>query len=119
MPNSVETVFQWSDGPFSQFKNKYIVSLIPVLQKRYGITIRWNYFATSHGKGPDDGIGGSVKRQVWTAVNSRKALASDASSFCSTAQEVSNVNVVHANSDMIHSANSKLNTSKLFEKSFV
>ena len=68
LPKSVKTVSLWSDGPSSQFKNKYIVSMIPVLQKKYGITIRWNYFATSHGKGAVDGIGGSVKRQVWTAV---------------------------------------------------
>ena len=115
LPKSVKTVSLWSDGPSSQFKNKYIVSLIPVLQKKYGITIRWNYFATSHRKGPVDGIGGSVKRQVWTAVNSRNALVNDASSFCSAAKEVSNVNVVHVNSAIINSANSKLNTSKLFE----
>ena len=42
-------------------------------------------------------------------------MVNDASSFCSAAKEVSNVNVVHVNSAIINSANSKLNTSKLFE----
>ena len=27
--------------------------------------IRWNFFATSHGKGVGDGIGGTLKRAVW------------------------------------------------------
>ena len=35
----------------------------------------WNFFATSHGKGAVDGIGGSVKRMVWRKVRSRKAEA--------------------------------------------
>ena len=114
-PKSIKTVSLWSDGPPSQFKNKFIVSLIPVLEKKYDISIRWNYFATSHGKGPVDGIGGSVKRQVWNAVRSRKALVNDALSFCSTAKQVSNVNVVHISNDIVDSANSKLDTSRLFD----
>lgn len=28
----------------------------------------WNFFAASHGKGAVDGIGGTTKRLVWTAV---------------------------------------------------
>ena len=39
------------------------------------------FFATSHGKGPVDGIGGSVKRHVWTAVKTRKVIVNDAASF--------------------------------------
>ena len=30
------------------------------------------FFATSHGKGGLDGVAGSVKRAVWTAVSARK-----------------------------------------------
>lgn len=31
------------------------------------IEIEWNFFATSHGKGACDGIGGSVKRSAYRA----------------------------------------------------
>ena len=31
-------------------------------QEDFGIEAVWNYFATSHGKGPCNGIGGTVKR---------------------------------------------------------
>ena len=28
----------------------------------FGMDAEWNFFATSHGKGPCDGLGGTVKR---------------------------------------------------------
>ena len=34
--------------------------------------IKWHFFATSHGKGVVDGLRGTVKRVVWTAVSTRK-----------------------------------------------
>ena len=37
----------------------------------FGITARWAFFATSHGKSPCDGIGGTVKRLVARASKQR------------------------------------------------
>jgi len=34
----------------------------------YGMDAKWNFFATTHGKSPCDGIGGTVKR-LTTAEN--------------------------------------------------
>lgn len=68
IPNSVTSLLIWSDGPASQFKNRFIAAAMISLQKKHKINIHWNFFATSHGKGPVDGIGGAVKRYVWTAV---------------------------------------------------
>ena len=65
IPATVKSVSIRSDGPSSQFKNHYIAASLHALEKQ-GIKILWNFFATSHGKGPVDGIGGSVKRHVWT-----------------------------------------------------
>ena len=31
-------------------------------KKDFGIDAEWNFFATSHGKGPCDGVGGTIKR---------------------------------------------------------
>ena len=76
----IKQVYVFSDGPSSQFKNKYIANFIHTLNKI--VQIQWNYFATSHGKGVVDGIGGTVKRIVWNAVMSRKSPAVvDAQSF--------------------------------------
>ena len=50
------------------------------------MNIHWNFFATSHGKGPVDGIGGAVKRYVSTAVKQRKEIVVNrASSFVEVA----------------------------------
>ena len=63
---SYKTVSICSDGPPSQFRNRFIAAAIPVLEAKHQLYITWNFFATSHGKGPVDGIGGSVfKRYVW------------------------------------------------------
>ena len=52
LPQSIHHIDLWSDGPSGQFKNRFIAGLIPWFQKRKNMHIKWNYFATSHGKGP-------------------------------------------------------------------
>jgi len=87
-PN-VQQVHIFSDGPSSQFKNKYMASFYSILQRK-GLSIQWNFFATSHGKGVVDGLGGTVKRVVREAVLTRKVssvlnakeFAEAAESFC-------------------------------------
>lgn len=54
----------WSDGPSSEFKNRFMVTLLIFLSKKYNKKFEWKYFATSHGKGVIDGVGGNVKRLV-------------------------------------------------------
>lgn len=89
---SIESVHIFSDGPSSQFKNKFIVNFLCGLQQRSGLDIKWNFFATSHGKGAVDGIGGTVKRSVWNAVASRKvAVVDSADLFAKVASEVCNI----------------------------
>ncbi|ESO89794.1 hypothetical protein LOTGIDRAFT_164827 [Lottia gigantea] len=58
----------FSDGPSSQFKQKYLFSNLEVWSEKYSFNIFWHFLATSHGKGVVDGIGGSVKRSVWRRV---------------------------------------------------
>lgn len=49
--------------------------------------LKWNFFATSHGKGVVDGLGGTVKRSVWRYVRSGKGNAATLMSFYKTAVE--------------------------------
>lgn len=85
----VDTVNIFSDGPASQFKNKYMVKLLFVLQKKTGLCLKWHYFASGHGKGAVDGVGGTVKRAVWSAVATRKLpYVNDANSFAKAASEL-------------------------------
>ena len=57
----------FSDGSAGQCKNcKNFLSLYPH-NSGFGVKCEWNFFATSHGKSPCDGIGGTVKQLVTKA----------------------------------------------------
>ena len=61
MPN-IEHVMYFSDGAASQYKNfKNFCNLLHHPQD-FNLTAEGHFFATSHGKSPCDGIGGTVKR---------------------------------------------------------
>ncbi|XP_067645152.1 uncharacterized protein [Eurosta solidaginis] len=74
LPSSLKILKISSDGPSSQFKNKFIAALIPYLEIKFGIKIFRNYFATSHGKGCVDGIGATVKTVVRKHVIARNII---------------------------------------------
>lgn len=114
LPKTVKIINVWSDGPSSQFKNRFIAAALPSLQCRHDLNIQWHYFATSHGKGPVDGIGGSVKRQVWSAVKERKDIVTNASTFVAAAEKVSNVNVIEMTSLQIDQRNEQMNLEDIF-----
>ena len=60
----------FSDSAASQFKQRYLLSSISLLNR----TISWNFFVRlRHGKGPVDGISGTTKRLVCYEVMSGKA----------------------------------------------
>jgi len=64
VPN-LNNVEYFSDGCAAQYKNKSFYNLC--MQKQdFGVEATWLFFATSHGKSPCDGIGGTVKRATAT-----------------------------------------------------
>ena len=52
----------FSDGAGSQFKQRFLFSNL-YYWKEHPVSIVWNFFVTSHGKGVVDRLGGTVKRQ--------------------------------------------------------
>ena len=113
--SDIKQVYVFSDGPSSQFKNKYIANFIHILNK-IG-PIQWNYFATSHGKGVVDGIGGTIKRMVWNAVMSRKAAVVDAQSFVEVASGISrSVNISLVDKKEIQYISDSIGLEKCFSK---
>ena len=52
MPH-ITSVFIWTDGPSSQYKNRFIFCVANKLAAHHKLNIKWLYFATSHGKGPN------------------------------------------------------------------
>ena len=86
----VQVVNIFSDGPSSQFKNKFMAGFYHTLQRK-GLRIKRHFFATSHSKGVVDGLGGTVKRMVWGAVSTRKVSnVQDAVTFAKIAVQFCN-----------------------------
>ncbi|CAF1624521.1 unnamed protein product, partial [Didymodactylos carnosus] len=75
MPDVGEIIF-FSDGAASQFKNRYLLQHLTTMMDKTDLDLSWNYFASSHGKGIVDGIGGTLKRLVWMEILAGKRCAS-------------------------------------------
>ena len=59
---TISKMVYFSDGCAAQYKNcKNFLNLCNH-ESDFGMPAEWHFFATSHGKGPCDGIGGTVKR---------------------------------------------------------
>ncbi len=108
----------WTDGPSSQFKNKYMAALIGVFEKKFGLKIFWNYLAASHGKGSVDGIGAAVKHSVKRLVMSRKAQVNCAEDFFKafTTNGKSKVELMLLTDDEIEKVNGELGVADVFVK---
>ena len=50
-----------TDGGPAHFKNRYIILNLSFHQTDFGIRAIWTFSATSHGKGPVDGLGAAIK----------------------------------------------------------
>ena len=70
----------FSDGVAFQFKRWYLFSNLHSWEKKFSIGLTWYFFATSHGKGSVDGIGGTVNRSVWRATHAGSTVPCDAAS---------------------------------------
>ena len=53
-----------SDGASAHFKNYKNMINLTFHEKDFGIKASWTFSATSHGKGPVDGIGPSIKSRA-------------------------------------------------------
>ncbi|KAK3919753.1 ARL14 effector protein [Frankliniella fusca] len=63
--SEITKVVYFSDGAAQQYKNKKNVINVSYHEEDFGVKAEWHYFATSHGKGPCDGLAGTMKRQAY------------------------------------------------------
>jgi len=117
LPPTVKLVKIWSDGPYQQFKNKFIAAVIPVFEKKFSVKIIWNFFATAHGKGCIDGIGAAVKKKVKTSVLSEEFIVNQTDDFVRAFNSrESKVDVIQLTSEEIVEINNNLNLTEIFSK---
>ncbi|KAJ8048415.1 hypothetical protein HOLleu_00724 [Holothuria leucospilota] len=100
---SLKRVHYWTDSPTAQYRNKTIFSLVSDHHELFnGIFASWNFFEAGHGKGPCDGIGGTVKRLADEAVKREAAVIQDANDFyawASQEREASDIEYVFVSKD--------------------
>jgi len=80
--NSVNNA-NWCSG------GNHSVAAIDLFSKRHNIQLCWNYFATSHGKGPVDGVGGTLKRVATDKVRTRQCTINNMEDFVTAVQHSS------------------------------
>ncbi|CAF1513785.1 unnamed protein product [Adineta steineri] len=71
LPN-LKTIMFFSDGASSQFKQRFLFRNLSILSINHNLNLSWSYFATSHGKGVVDAIGGTSKRVVYQEIMTKK-----------------------------------------------
>ena len=54
----------FSDGTGQHFKQKFSICQVVTLNFPEVRQVSWHFFATSHGKGPIDGLGGTIKHRI-------------------------------------------------------
>ena len=95
--DEVEEDIIWSDGPTSDFKNKYIYYLMDKFSTKYSNRFLWTFSATSHSKGVVNEIGGNVKSIVQSQSMGKrkdKIIVQDAKSFYQVASKGMNATKV-------------------------
>ena len=102
--SNVQELIFWSDGPASQFNNRYTTMLLNHFAKKqaYRLQISWNFFATANEKGCVDGVGGSAKQMVWDCVRQRRYQVHSAQQFVTCLNECNSkiVGTVVSSSDI-------------------
>ena len=57
----ITKAYYFTDGVASQYKNQRNFLNLAFHEDDFGFVAEWNFFTTSHGKGPCDDVGGTVK----------------------------------------------------------
>jgi len=114
LPDDVTEVKIWTDGPASQFKNKYVIAAMKALSCNcHGAKLVWNFFATSHGKGPVDNVRGTLKRTAAEKVQSRQCIINGMTDFVAAVQD-SSITVTPMTADAVKQHERELRLDDVF-----
>ena len=65
--SKVDKILYFSDGSAAQYKNQKNFVNLCYHKEDFWVQVEWHFYATSHGKGPCDGISGTIKCLAATA----------------------------------------------------
>ena len=113
---NLSNVEYFSDGCCGQYKNRKNFLNLCYHEQDHSLKASWTFFATSHGKQPCDGIGGTVKRLVaresLRRVNEKQILCPSAM-FCYCKENIKEINFFFITKEQIGVTRNALN--KRFE----
>lgn len=108
----VTNVIYYSDGCAAQYKNcKNFFNLCHHEKDFEGLKAKWCFFATSHGKSPCDGIGGTIKRIATKAslqLNPGNAIDNCQKFFDFCCTKIENIKFILVNKETMIDARQKL-----------
>ena len=90
---SLSNIIIWSDGCCSQFRSRFVAYFLANFQ--LDVNIEWNYSEAHHGKGPMDGIGGTVKNIVFKEVKSGRLSVDTPEEFATAANRLCKVHSLY------------------------
>ena len=86
LSNRLETVHIYSDGCCAQFRSRFVFQLVCYVQLEKRLI--WHYNERHHGKGPMDGVGGTIKSKVFRKVLAGQVVINTAEEFAKVADEI-------------------------------
>ena len=100
----IKTITYFSDGCAQQYKNYKNFINLSYHETDFNISAKWAFFATSHGKSPYDGIGGTVKRLVKRACLQKRAVILNIVDFMHDCQHhIEGIAFMHLSSNTLQS----------------
>ncbi len=62
--SNLSKIIHFSDGSGGQYKNRMTFFNLTQMKREFGVIAEWHFFATCHGKGSCDAMGGVIKRNA-------------------------------------------------------
>uniref|UniRef100_A0A1B6J1Y9 Uncharacterized protein n=1 Tax=Homalodisca liturata TaxID=320908 RepID=A0A1B6J1Y9_9HEMI len=100
---ATKVIHFYSDGPSSQYKNRYNIFLMKTKVPTYFKNLKfmtWNYTEAGHGKGPMDGVGGVLKRMADEVVRHGTDITC-ASDFVNTLKKRTKIYLIEIDSSTV------------------
>ena len=91
-PN-LKSLYLWSDCCARQFRSRFVFKSLLLYPN--DLQISWDYGEVSHFKGPHDGMGGTIKRSVYQAVQQNKVVINTAKEFADAANIHTRIKVLY------------------------
>ena len=93
IPNAIQRIHVFSDGMSSQFRSRFVFAFMTDIQK--DVDLIWHYNEAHHGKGPMDGIGGTMNSKLFRCVLSNQIVINTPQEFAEYANSICDVECLY------------------------